>query len=317
MYDIDTKNVKKGYKVFTIFLVVGIIFFVVIAAILVFNKKKQNSLDASTMSTRIEVSEHIDDEGTTMYSPVYYFEVRGEEFKCTSNSSSSIYPKTESQMVYYDSKDPHKCMTAYSVKGNKILLLVLLLPTIFILVAVLNYVKTNKRIKAINELNQKGKLIKKLPYVLEDTGTVINGVPIRRPVVEYELSTGERVTLKGDPRYDHKTSDDDGFVDLVIDEQNPKNYFIDFEINRLTGNTPADYNQKLPKEPIPVMQAQPQVQPQVQMAQPQVQQQAPVQQPQSMEQAQAMQQAAVQQQMMQQQQAMQQAEMQAQNPNQQ
>ena len=44
MYDIDTKNVKKGYKVFTIFLVVGIIFFVVIAAILVFNKKKQNSL---------------------------------------------------------------------------------------------------------------------------------------------------------------------------------------------------------------------------------------------------------------------------------
>ena len=303
MYDIDTKNVKKGYKVFTIFLVVGIIFFVVIAAILVFNKKKQNSLDSSTMSTRIEVSEHIDDEGTTMYSPIYYFDVRGQEFKCTSNSSSSIRPKTESQMVYYDSKNPTKCMTAYSVKGNKILLLVLIIPTILILIAVLNYVKTNKRVKLINELNQRGKLIKKLPYRLEDTGTIINGVPIRRPVVEYKLASGERVTLKGDPRYDHKTSDDDGFVDLVIDEQNPNNYFIDFEINRLTGNTQADYNTELPKEPVPVMQAQPTA--------PQA---VPVQQPQSIEQAQAMQQAAVQQQMAAQQQAMQQAEMQAQNP---
>ena len=32
-------------------------------------------------------------------------------------------------------------------------------------------------------------------------------------------------------------------VDLVIDENNPKNYFIDFEINRLSGNLPSDYAQ--------------------------------------------------------------------------
>ena len=30
-------------------------------------------------------------------------------------------------------------------------------------------------------------------------------------------------------------------VDLVIDEANPNNYFIDFEINRLSGNLPTDY----------------------------------------------------------------------------
>lgn len=30
-------------------------------------------------------------------------------------------------------------------------------------------------------------------------------------------------------------------VDLVIDESNSENYFIDFEINRLTGNFQSDY----------------------------------------------------------------------------
>ena len=30
-------------------------------------------------------------------------------------------------------------------------------------------------------------------------------------------------------------------VDLVIDESNPSNYFIDFEINRLSGNQSTDY----------------------------------------------------------------------------
>lgn len=35
-------------------------------------------------------------------------------------------------------------------------------------------------------------------------------------------------------------------VDLVIDESNPSNYFIDFEINRLSGNQSTDYyNQPL------------------------------------------------------------------------
>ena len=28
---------------------------------------------------------------------------------------------------------------------------------------------------------------------------------------------------------------------LIIDESNPDNYYIDFEINRLTGNSSQDY----------------------------------------------------------------------------
>ena len=36
--------------------------------------------------------------------------------------------------------------------------------------------------------------------------------------------------------------------DLLIDENNPENYYIDFEINRLTGNKPEDYYDPNKKE---------------------------------------------------------------------
>ena len=39
-----------------------------------------------------------------------------------------------------------------------------------------------------------------------------------------------------------------GLVDLVIDENNPTNYFIDFDINRLGGNLPSDYYVEPKKE---------------------------------------------------------------------
>ena len=120
----------------------------------------------------------------------------------------------------------------------------MIIPIIFIVVAVINIRKVNKRIKAILELNNKGKLIKNLPYRLENTGTVINGVPIQKPVVDYTLSTGTQITLYGDPRNDKKQYDADGMVDLLIDESNPDNYYIDFEINRLSGNLPQDYYQQ-------------------------------------------------------------------------
>lgn len=179
-----------------------------------------------------------------MYSPVYYYSINGERYTCGSNGSSSHNPGTQNKTVYYDSKNPSKCMTEYSKSSNFILLAFMIIPIIFILVAVINIRKVNKRIKTILELNNKGKLIKNLPYRLENTGTVINGVPIQKPVVDYTLSTGTQITLYGDPRNDKKQYDADGMVDLLIDESNPDNYYIDFEINRLSGNLPQDYYQQ-------------------------------------------------------------------------
>ena len=83
-----------------------------------------------------------------------------------------------------------------------------------------------KLLKRVEELNEKGKLVKNLPYTLENTGMSVNNRQIQRPVVDYTLPSGSIIKLYGDPRHDNKSFDADGYVDLVIDESNPENYFI-------------------------------------------------------------------------------------------
>lgn len=241
MYDINTKNVKKGKNFYLGFLAIGLLFLILLGGIIISNYAKLNSLDSTTTSTKVVVNSHINDKGSTLYSPTYYYIVDENEYSCSSNSSSSINPGTSNKKVYYDSKNPSNCMTEYSKSSNNILLIVMLLPLLFIAVAIINMRKISKRVTIINELNKKGKLVKNLPYHLENTGMSVNHVQIQKPVVEYTLPSGSTITLYGDPRHDKKIADADGMVDLVIDENNPNNYFIDFEINRLTGNLPSDY----------------------------------------------------------------------------
>ena len=241
MYDIDTSNVKKGIKFFLMFLLVGIFFLGILLAILIMNIINYKSLDSEIMSNHVEINTYKDSDGDTMYSPIYYYNIRGKEYKCSSQGGSSIMPSTKNRKVYFDSKNPTRCMTDYSRGNNKWILLFLLLPIVFIGTAVCNIIKVNKRIKLINDLNTTGKLVKNLPYRLENTGMSVNGIQIQKPVVYYTLPSGTTITLQGDPRHDKKVADKDGMVDLVIDEANPNNYFIDFEINRLSGNLPTDY----------------------------------------------------------------------------
>lgn len=241
MYDIDTSNVKKGIKFFLMFLLAGVFLLGILLAILIMNIINYKSLDSEIVPNHIEINTYKNSDGDTMYSPIYYYNIRGKEYKCSSQGGSSIMPSTKNRKVYFDSKNPTRCMTDYSRGNNKWILLFLLLPIVFIGTAVYNIIKVNKRIKLINNLNTTGKLVKNLPYRLENTGMSFNGIQIQKPVVDYMLPSGTTITLQGDPRHDKKVADKDGMVDLVIDEANPNNYFIDFEINRLSGNLPTDY----------------------------------------------------------------------------
>lgn len=241
MYDIDTSNVKKGIKFFLMFLLAGVFLLGILLAILIMNIINYKSLDSEIVPNHIEINTYKNSDGDTMYSPIYYYNIRGKEYKCSSQGGSSIMPSTKNRKVYFDSKNPTRCMTDYSRGNNKWILLFLILPIVFIGTAVYNIIKVNKRIKLINNLNTTGKLVKNLPYRLENTGMSFNGIQIQKPVVDYMLPSGTTITLQGDPRHDKKVADKDGMVDLVIDEANPNNYFIDFEINRLSGNLPTDY----------------------------------------------------------------------------
>lgn len=243
MYDINTENVKKGKLFFMVFFFAGLLFLVVMCSFGIPIIVKYKSLDSSVTSSRVEVRSYLNDESEFMYSPTYYYKVDETTYSCKSNTSSSVDPGTDNKTVYYDSKNPSDCITEYSWSKLKVMVLFLILPISFIILAIVGIIKTNRRVKQIMELNQKGKLVKNLPYRLVETGRIVNNVPILMPVVDYVLPSGKTVTLKGDARHDRKNSDADGMVDLLIDESNPSNYFIDFEINRLSGNLPQDYYQ--------------------------------------------------------------------------
>lgn len=242
MYDINVKNVKKGSKFYYIFLGCGIFNLLLFGVFGVSTIVELSKLDSKTLSISVNVKSHYDDEGNKMYSPIYYYEVDGQQYSCRSSASSSKNPGTQNKTVYYDSKNPSNCMNEYSKSSNFIIMLIFLILSVpLIIIGVINIKKVNKRVKVIKELNQTGKLVKNLPYRLGNTGMTVNNVPIKRPVVDYTLSSGSTITLYGDPRHDRKYYDADGMVDLLIDENNPDNYFIDFEINRLSGNLPQDY----------------------------------------------------------------------------
>lgn len=240
MYNIDVKNIKKGRNYSILFLVIGTLFLAIFGSLFVLSIVKLNELGSTVISKRVYVESYLDDEGTRMYRPIYYYEVGGEEYGCSLDSPSSINPGTTNKTVYYDAEDPSNCMTEDS-KPSIWGIISMLIPLLFIIFAIFNMRKINKRLKSIKELNRKGKLVKNLPYRLESSGVAINNIPVLCPVIDYILPSGSTVVLKGDPRYDRRTFDADGKVDLLIDESNPENYFIDFEINRISGNLPTDY----------------------------------------------------------------------------
>lgn len=239
MYDISFKNIKKYRNFYSIFLIIGLIFLAIILAIFLNFYLKISKLDSKTTATSIEINEHVDEDGDTMYSPRYKYMVDDIEYTCITSITSSINPTNKSKIIFYDSKNPGNCLPEYSKKNYYFMLLFLILPITFILIGSININKINKKIKMIQELNFKGTLIKNIPYHFENSNITLNGIRIQKPAAYYTLPNGLEVTLYGEPRFDKKVDSDT--IDLLIDLENPNNYFIDYEINRTLGNTSSDY----------------------------------------------------------------------------
>ena len=229
MYNIDTKNIKKGYKIWIIFLIIGIVIFGILSCVFTSNHTKYKDLDSSTLSTNVDYNEYEDDEDGTMYKPTYYYKVSGYTYSCESKWSTSMKPKRTAK-IYYSSNNPRNCLTASDKTANSFLLLFLLLPLSFIIIGLVGILKINKRIQTIKELNTRGRLIRNLPYHLENSNVTINDHPLKKIVILYTLN-GQELKLSSDPRYDTNNLEETGFADLLIDESNPKNYYIDLHIN--------------------------------------------------------------------------------------
>ena len=109
---------KNNNKKNNILIYLCILLFAGIGIYLSFFAGNTKKFDRRTEAFKIEPNERYDSDDGTMYQPVYYFQVKGKEYECESKSSSSSYPNKKKNKVYYDSKNPTKCLTEYDKSSS-------------------------------------------------------------------------------------------------------------------------------------------------------------------------------------------------------
>ncbi len=241
MYDIKYDNVKKSMLAPIFILLMGLVFLIVTIVVNIYENNRMNSMNSSVMSTSYDNEEHMDSDSSTgiMYKPVYTYYVNDKEYTCTSNISSSNPITDGNKKIYYDSKNPSNCIIDDNT-NNIFNIVFIIVSLVLLVIGLILLFKNIKKINNIKYLNTHGKLVKGIPYSMQETNISVNNRRLLKIVITYTLN-GNTYTLSSEPRYDNKVNDSDNLVDLLIDENNPKNYYIDFEINRLSGNLPTDY----------------------------------------------------------------------------
>lgn len=255
MFEIDKKNFKKKRKPGIIIVIIGIIVIGICGFVLFSAESQKSKMDRETTATDFTEDGYYDDDGNYMYTPTFFYTVKGEQYSCKSRVSSSSIP-SENTTIYYNSKNPSECLSSYELSGNWMLYIFLGLGGIILVWGCVMIIGSNKALKKAKLLSKNGKLIKNMPYRLEGTNTYINGYNVKKLVVDYIMPNGLTKTLVGDARYDLKTKDEDGLVDLLIDPNDADNYYIDFDIKYSEGAPVEFYSGPIPEnnQTEPVMQ---------------------------------------------------------------
>ena len=105
-------KVKQGILI----IIVGLLFAGAGVFILMRNNNKLKTLDGVTTATNINENcdvEHDTDGDKTICHPIYTFEVEGNVYECKSENAGASSVNTHKNKVFYDTKDPAKCMTEF------------------------------------------------------------------------------------------------------------------------------------------------------------------------------------------------------------
>jgi hypothetical protein len=239
MFEIDYKSIKKGHGLFYVFFIIGIVLTILFTILFISAIIKKNSLNREVKADYIIPNEHYDDDGDLMYSPIYYYTVNGKQYSCSSNYSSSKTP-SEHGVVYYEKGNPSNCLSDYSSSYHLFMLIGVGMGLLFGCVGGFFVIKQRKCMKRAKYLAIHGKLIKNIPYTMKPTNTYLNGREIKKIAIDYTPPNGLTIHLTGNSRFDGKDYDEDGLVDLLIDPNDPNNYFIDFNIG-YSGNVQVEY----------------------------------------------------------------------------
>ena len=114
-----------------IILIICILVFGGLGVYLTFLASNINKFDSQVKAYKIEVNETSDIDGT-MYYPVYYYRVDGQEYICEARSGSSSMLNKSKNIVYYDSINPQKCKTEYDQTSSRFAGIICLIVTALI-----------------------------------------------------------------------------------------------------------------------------------------------------------------------------------------
>lgn len=239
MYNIDTKYFKRNKILAYGMIATGIIFpaLFALAGELMFGSL--NDYDSSVKAVDVDIVSY-PEEGFEMFAAEYAYEVGDKVYKCRDNYASSEEsdittqsPKT--MTIYYRANKPSECTTVkpdHNYRFITILAAIISIP-LFISRGLGLLLSTNKAAKNIEKLQTNGKLIQGLDYTVDTRQNAYYNISSHRFIVDYTSPTTQKTLhLKGNKRIDFLVQDSDQKADLLIDENNPKIYYIDLNITR-------------------------------------------------------------------------------------
>lgn len=225
MYSIDNilKTNKLMYKIIFIFSLAFILFFSIIGL-----KDIINVSSTYNRKVKSNISEYIPTDNN-MYKKVYYFDADNRQFSCLdsvviNNKNNQIDKKT----IYYNFEDPNVCTTNIIKKTNLIVYIFIISLCIPLLIGLIGMIKINKKLNKIKMLSKCGKLVKNLQYEVVEMKKK-NGNILYKAKTKYKFKN-QVLILYSESIYDKKLFKEYPTIDLLINENDVNDYYLDFNI---------------------------------------------------------------------------------------
>lgn len=225
MYSIDNilKTNKLMYKIIFIFNLVFILLFSIFAL-----KDIINVSSIYNRKVKSNISEYIPTDNN-MYKKVYYFDADNRQFSCLDSVViNSKNNQIDKKTIYYNFEDPNVCTTNIIKKTNLIVYMFIISLCIPLLIGLIGMIKINKKINKIKMLSKCGKLVKNLQYEVVETKKR-NGNILYKAKTKYKFKN-QVLILYSESIYDKKLFKEYPTIDLLINENDVNDYYLDFNI---------------------------------------------------------------------------------------
>ncbi len=229
MRKLNYNSLFKQLRFNILFFLLSIMFFIILIMIVFDAQIKRDyfyeTIDNAVVDFNCHSIESID-----KCNPAFTFNYNSVRYVCVSETVSRDDLKTNHTSVYFNGENPMECITEYDKEVPLEGYLFMLVPIISMLTSLLFIIIVIIKIFKFRKLAKYGTLIKDLKYKMVPSNIVNKGRRLMSIYVIYEPKIGEAIHCVGEPRYDGKELDEDGFVDLLIDLKHPKNFYIGFDI---------------------------------------------------------------------------------------